>query len=650
MDAHAVQRGDVRTDEPVEDDAYLKGLGEAVICEKLQRDTILSWLNPYSMKDLKAIMSIYCASTSLLSKTDLVEVVFKRQGRFTLRGDFVLENWETMSLKAMKRAVEDAQPQVFEGEVLWPKGAIPVSELTTKEAILNEYRCLTYIPEAVYRTYRGGVEVIKKMETLQGIMDLEENPSCAEGYFEFAAQAGMDLDVISKFLDVYYVQIANTDALHLAAGCGHIDIVKFLLEVHDADIEQRDLDMMTPLLTAAEAAHWDIVRYLLDRGADITATDHHGATLMHVATQSADIGFLRMLLDTYELDAHAVDNKGTTAVHYAAIGGDIEMVKFLVDDLKVPFLREWEVSPAGAVDNPLGEPRGGTLLMSVAGAGYQSMFRFCVDTYGLDPLAKDWRSCSLIFDCARSGQDEMIDFLVSEYGVDPKELDDEGCTPLFDAASMGHFHTIEKLVTEYDVDPHHLDEHGQNILTVAAMVGDETLFFQIAETFDVDMEVPDRDGMAPIDYLEEFLAAGGEMPGSDVSFDSDGSFDSDESDDSDSEYETDSGSDSGESEGRTRHVRERLRMRQAHRRAALLQSAVAGLVGNHGHATIAALMEAVGRGDEFALPPDAILSPEFHEELLGGLLERVNVDHRVFNNRRRERQLGESSDSGDGDP
>ena len=80
------------------------------------------------------------------------------------------------------------------------------------------------------------------------------------------AQAGMDLDVIGKFLDVYDVQIANTDALHLAAGCGHIDIVKFLLEVHDADIEQRDLDTMTPLLTAAEAAHWDIVRYLLDRG------------------------------------------------------------------------------------------------------------------------------------------------------------------------------------------------------------------------------------------------------------------------------------------------------------------------------------------------------------------------------------------------
>ena len=278
----------------------------------------------------------------------------------------------------------------------------------------------------------------------------------------------MDLDIIRKFLDVYHVDLANTEGIHLAAGCGHLDVVKLLIEEYGADIEQRDLDEMPPLLNAAENAHTEIVTYLLERGADIEAADSHGAGLVHVAAQSLNVEFIRTLVEEHDLDASATDNKGTTAVHYSAMNGDIPMVRFLVEELNVPFVRE------ARTEAP--ETQGGSLLMTVAATEYTEMFRWLVDNYGLDPMSKDWKQCSLLFDAARSGKDCMVDFLIREYGLDPTEVDDEGCLPTFDAASQGHFHTIQNLVDNHGVDPHHVDSFGQSILFVAAAMGDEQLF------------------------------------------------------------------------------------------------------------------------------------------------------------------------------
>jgi len=85
--------------------------------------------------------------------------VWKRQNKFLLPGDFVLKNWEDMTLRQLQQAVEDAHPTIFDNETLYPSYRTPVRQLTTKEAIMRDYGCLEYIPESVYRTYRGAMEV-----------------------------------------------------------------------------------------------------------------------------------------------------------------------------------------------------------------------------------------------------------------------------------------------------------------------------------------------------------------------------------------------------------------------------------------------------------------------------------------------------------
>jgi ankyrin repeat protein len=61
-------------------------------------------------------------------------------------------------------------------------------------------------------------------------------------------------------------------ALILAANNGHLNAVKVMLE-NFADIEARSNDGRTPLIWASHWGHVDIVLYLIERGAQIDATD-----------------------------------------------------------------------------------------------------------------------------------------------------------------------------------------------------------------------------------------------------------------------------------------------------------------------------------------------------------------------------------------
>jgi len=65
--------------------------------------------------------------------------------------------------------------------------------------------------------------------------------------------------------------------LHFAANNGHVDVVRFLLE-KGANVNAQDHRGRTPLHLAALDGHVDVVRFLLEKGANVNAQDHRGRT------------------------------------------------------------------------------------------------------------------------------------------------------------------------------------------------------------------------------------------------------------------------------------------------------------------------------------------------------------------------------------
>uniref|UniRef100_A0A1X7V878 Uncharacterized protein n=1 Tax=Amphimedon queenslandica TaxID=400682 RepID=A0A1X7V878_AMPQE len=65
----------------------------------------------------------------------------------------------------------------------------------------------------------------------------------------------------------------NRTPLHVAVECKRIDAVQWLLD-KGANLELRDIAGATPLIYAAYNGHIQVVAVLLEKGADVVASDN----------------------------------------------------------------------------------------------------------------------------------------------------------------------------------------------------------------------------------------------------------------------------------------------------------------------------------------------------------------------------------------
>lgn len=92
----------------------------------------------------------------------------------------------------------------------------------------------------------------------------------------------------------------------------------------------------TPLHHAAANGHLHIVRFLVLKGANLTARNEVGQTVLHIAAERGHEGVIEHALnhsDTGDTKAFIdwVDDEGYTALHRAAAGGHEECVRVLVE-------------------------------------------------------------------------------------------------------------------------------------------------------------------------------------------------------------------------------------------------------------------------------------------------------------------------------
>lgn len=80
--------------------------------------------------------------------------------------------------------------------------------------------------------------------------------------------------------------------IHWAADRGNIDMLRFLVFDLKANIELKDQDGQTALHYAVSCGHTEIVKYLLDLGANATVKDNDGAMPLDIATESEIVSLL----------------------------------------------------------------------------------------------------------------------------------------------------------------------------------------------------------------------------------------------------------------------------------------------------------------------------------------------------------------------
>jgi len=126
--------------------------------------------------------------------------------------------------------------------------------------------------------------------------------------------------------------------LFFAAQRGHAEVVKVLLE-HGADANT-SYTFGSPIHAAARANDADVVRLLLENGTDpdLMAGDFDQSPIHEAAARGA-FEAAEILLE-HGADVNFRNNKGRPAIHAAAMSGKQDMVEFLRDNGATPNLPE----------------------------------------------------------------------------------------------------------------------------------------------------------------------------------------------------------------------------------------------------------------------------------------------------------------------
>ena len=248
------------------------------------------------------------------------------------------------------------------------------------------------------------------------------------------------------------LQGSGMTALMLACLSGRTDVVKLLLE-EGADVDKATADGWTPLIIACRNGHTDVVKVLVKEGADV---------------------------DRATADGSEEELGGCTPLIIAIKVGKAEVVKVLLE--------------GGAdVDKPRAD--GCTPLIIAIKVGVEDIAKLLLEG-GADVDKPRADGCTPLTIAIEMGQAEIVK-LLKEGGVDVDKADNSGETMLHAACYYGHAEIVALLLKEVaDVDKTNT-AFRETPLHIATQEGHDGVVKLLLKS-GTDVNRPDKYGKRPI--------------------------------------------------------------------------------------------------------------------------------------------------------
>ena len=125
------------------------------------------------------------------------------------------------------------------------------------------------------------------------------------------------------------IYIKGTPLLIWAIEKRHMDIVKFLVE-KGADINVQDREGYTALIWAARYGHMDKVRYLVEREANVNVRNNFGYTALLWAAINGEMDKVKFLVE-HGADINIHNSEDNTALMRAVRRGNMDIISYLVE-------------------------------------------------------------------------------------------------------------------------------------------------------------------------------------------------------------------------------------------------------------------------------------------------------------------------------
>ncbi len=310
----------------------------------------------------------------------------------------------------------------------------------------------------------------------------------AAGPIHDAAEQG-DLEQVRSLLesDPQLLESQAVDgktALHKAAYAGHTDLVRYLLEM-GADPAARTNQNSTPAHGAAYYGHEEAIALLIEHGAPVNAPNAYGYVPLLSACAGGHVGIVRRLIAA-GADLNAKTDQGANALLNAAASGNTEILDLLIES----------GAETASTDN-----EGENLLHYAAWGGNVDLMKR-ITALGVDVASASSRGVTPLHNAAANCQMEAVEFLLQE-GADINATDDEGQTCLTKAVEAGFavdrpevLPMIDLLITR-GADVNRANVHGATPLLPAIWSDNVDVALKLLEA-GADPNVETDDGITPL--------------------------------------------------------------------------------------------------------------------------------------------------------
>jgi len=315
-------------------------------------------------------------------------------------------------------------------------------------------------------------------------------------------------------------------ALNEASKRGNDDIVKILIQA-GADLELRDYLGETALMKAAWREHDSTVSLLIEAGADINAEDITGSTAIMWAADQDHVEITRLLIHS-GANLHISNDLGETVLMKAASRGHLEIVSLLIEagvDLNMAD-DDGTTAITSAVLNDQMET---VKLLFEAGADvHYDAYEYPQDedddeeeghccywpdattdiveylsNAGVDLDMRDKNGSTALIKASRDGCEEAVRALIAA-GADLNKFNIEMTTPLIVAIRSEQESIARMLLNTRLPDVHAKDEEGWTALT-AALSGHMFDVAQILIDRGADEEIEDPSGLWMMKEVVQYL-------------------------------------------------------------------------------------------------------------------------------------------------
>ena len=303
------------------------------------------------------------------------------------------------------------------------------------------------------------VEVVIQRKWFDPIFDRD---ACGLTLLHIAALCGHK-EVINMLISIFNCPIdCKTEAaktpLHVACVNGHTKIVKLLVLEHSADLNARNLQNDSPFHLAARFGHTNLIKILIrDYNCNPHEKGFKGRIILHEACLNGYVELAETLITDFGLDPMCVDDDGCTPLHSAAFGGDLSVVRMLVSQHNADL---------NARNNQNDSP-----LMLAARHGHTSVVKVLINDFNCNRNEKGFEDRTILHAACEFGHVELAETLITDFGLDPMCVDDNKNTPLHYAAWNGHLSVVRMLVSQHNADLNARNSQNDSPLLLAARCG-----------------------------------------------------------------------------------------------------------------------------------------------------------------------------------